>query len=57
MHVIKRENLKNGATLASDSFFPFNNSVKHAAKAGIAAIIQQGGSVDDKLSIEVADKA
>lgn len=46
-----------GAVLASDSFFPFDDSVKLAAKAGIGAIVQQGGSVNDKLSIEAADKA
>lgn len=43
--------------LASDSFFPFDDTVKLAAKAGITAIVQQGGSVNDKLSIEAADKA
>jgi len=46
-----------GAILASDSFFPFDDCVKLAAKAGIAAIIQQGGSINDKLSIEAANKA
>ncbi len=46
-----------GAILASDSFFPFDDSVKLAAKAGIGAIIQQGGSVNDKASIEAANKA
>lgn len=46
-----------GAILASDSFFPFDDSVKMAAKAGISAIVQQGGSINDKLSIEAADKA
>lgn len=46
-----------GATLASDSFFPFDDTVKLAAKLGISAIVQQGGSVNDKLSIEAADKA
>jgi phosphoribosylaminoimidazolecarboxamide formyltransferase / IMP cyclohydrolase len=45
------------AILASDSFFPFDDSVKLAAKAGITAIIQQGGSINDKLSIQAADKA
>jgi phosphoribosylaminoimidazolecarboxamide formyltransferase/IMP cyclohydrolase len=44
-----------GAILASDSFFPFDDSVKLAAKAGIAAIVQQGGSINDKLSIEAAN--
>ncbi|MGE5041788.1 MAG: bifunctional phosphoribosylaminoimidazolecarboxamide formyltransferase/IMP cyclohydrolase [Candidatus Levyibacteriota bacterium] len=49
--------LTKGAILASDSFFPFDDTVKLAAKKGIAAIVQQGGSVNDKLSIEAADKA
>lgn len=44
------------AILASDSFFPFDDSVKLAAKAGIAAIVQQGGSINDKASIEAADR-
>lgn len=46
-----------GAILASDSFFPFDDTVKLATKLGISAIVQQGGSVNDKLSIEAADKA
>ena len=46
-----------GAILASDSFFPFDDSVKAAAKAGIAAIIEQGGSVNDQLSIDAANAA
>lgn len=46
-----------GAIMASDSFFPFPDSVTLAAKAGIGAIVQQGGSINDKLSIEVADIA
>ncbi len=45
------------AILASDSFFPFDDSVKLAAEKGIAAIVQQGGSINDKASIEAADKA
>jgi phosphoribosylaminoimidazolecarboxamide formyltransferase/IMP cyclohydrolase len=45
------------AILASDAFFPFDDSVKRAAKHKIAAIIQPGGSINDKLSIEAADKA
>jgi phosphoribosylaminoimidazolecarboxamide formyltransferase/IMP cyclohydrolase len=44
------------AILASDSFFPFDDSIKLAQKAGIAAIVQQGGSINDKASIETADK-
>lgn len=43
-----------GAVLASDAFFPFPDSIEEAAKNGIAAIIQPGGSVKDK---EVVEKA
>jgi phosphoribosylaminoimidazolecarboxamide formyltransferase/IMP cyclohydrolase len=43
-------------TLASDAFFPFPDVVEAAAEAGIKAIIQPGGSVNDKLSIEACDK-
>jgi phosphoribosylaminoimidazolecarboxamide formyltransferase/IMP cyclohydrolase len=46
-----------GAILASDSFFPFDDSVQLASKAGIAAIVQQGGSVRDSDSIKAADQA
>ena len=45
-----------GAILASDSFFPFDDCVRLAAKYKIGAIIQQGGSVNDKLSIDSANK-
>jgi len=41
-----------GAILASDAFFPFNDSVKLAHEAGITAFIQPGGSVRDKDSID-----
>ncbi|MDO4789503.1 MAG: bifunctional phosphoribosylaminoimidazolecarboxamide formyltransferase/IMP cyclohydrolase [Porphyromonas sp.] len=40
-----------GAVLASDAFFPFNDCVEEAHKAGITAIIQPGGSVRDEDSI------
>jgi len=49
--------LARGAILASDSFFPFDDSVKLAAKAGIACIVQQGGSINDQTSIDAANKA
>jgi phosphoribosylaminoimidazolecarboxamide formyltransferase/IMP cyclohydrolase len=42
--------------LASDAFFPFADVVEAAAAAGIRAIVQPGGSVNDKLSIEVCDR-
>jgi phosphoribosylaminoimidazolecarboxamide formyltransferase/IMP cyclohydrolase len=42
----------NGAVLASDAFFPFDDCVKIAHAAGIAAFIQPGGSIRDNDSIE-----
>ena len=41
----------NGAVLASDAFFPFDDCVKIAHKAGISSFIQPGGSIRDKDSI------
>lgn len=41
-----------GAVLASDAFFPFNDCVQMGHEAGITAFIQPGGSVRDKDSIE-----
>ena len=45
-----------GAILASDGFFPFDDSVKTAAEAGIIAIVQPGGSMRDRDSIEAANQ-
>ncbi|WP_373537163.1 bifunctional phosphoribosylaminoimidazolecarboxamide formyltransferase/IMP cyclohydrolase [Microcoleus sp.] len=45
-----------GAILASDGFFPFDDSVKTAAGAGIIAIVQPGGSMRDQDSIEAANQ-
>lgn len=42
----------NGAVMASDAFFPFDDCVKLGHAAGITAFIQPGGSVRDKDSIE-----
>lgn len=42
----------NGAVLASDAFFPFNDCVQMAHAVGVTAIIQPGGSVRDKDSID-----
>ena len=41
-----------GAVLASDAFFPFNDSVQIAHAAGVTAFIQPGGSIRDKDSID-----
>lgn len=46
-----------GAVLASDAFFPFGDTVKLAAKAGVKAIIQPGGSIRDDESIKAAKDA
>lgn len=46
-----------GAVLASDAFFPFKDSVDAAAKAGIAAIVQPGGSLNDPEVIRAAKSA
>ena len=44
------------AVLASDAFFPFDDVVEAAHKAGITAIIQPGGAMRDQLSIDKADE-
>ena len=46
----------NGAVLASDAFFPMPDTVEEAAKAGITAIIQPGGSKRDQDSIDVCNE-
>ncbi|ACK71997.1 phosphoribosylaminoimidazolecarboxamide formyltransferase/IMP cyclohydrolase [Gloeothece citriformis PCC 7424] len=45
-----------GGYLASDGFFPFDDSVRTAAAAGITGIIQPGGSLKDKDSIKAANE-
>lgn len=45
-----------GAVLASDAFFPFRDTIDQAAKEGITAIIQPGGSMRDEESIQAADE-
>jgi phosphoribosylaminoimidazolecarboxamide formyltransferase/IMP cyclohydrolase len=46
-----------GAVLASDAFFPFPDGVEEAARAGIAAMIQPGGSVRDGEVVAAAECA
>jgi len=46
-----------GAVMASDAFFPFADSVREAAAAGIVAVVQPGGSVRDQEVIAAADEA
>jgi phosphoribosylaminoimidazolecarboxamide formyltransferase/IMP cyclohydrolase len=44
-----------GSVLASDAFFPFPDGIEAAADAGVEAVIQPGGSVNDDDVIEAAD--
>ncbi|MGH9533728.1 MAG: bifunctional phosphoribosylaminoimidazolecarboxamide formyltransferase/IMP cyclohydrolase [Terriglobales bacterium] len=45
-----------GSVLASDAFFPFPDSIEEAARHGISAVIQPGGSVKDAESVAVCDR-
>jgi phosphoribosylaminoimidazolecarboxamide formyltransferase/IMP cyclohydrolase len=45
-----------GAVMASDAFFPFPDCVEIAKAAGITAVIQPGGSVNDKLSVQYCNE-
>jgi phosphoribosylaminoimidazolecarboxamide formyltransferase/IMP cyclohydrolase len=44
-----------GAVMASDAFFPFPDCVEIAEKAGIKSVIQPGGSIRDKDSVDYCD--
>ena len=46
-----------GAVMASDAYFPFRDGVDVAARQGVTAVIQPGGSIRDAEVIEAADKA
>jgi len=57
--LVKAENFGfevKGAVMASDAFFPFSDCVEIAADAGIAAVVQPGGSIKDQDSIQMADQ-
>ncbi len=45
-----------GSVMASDAFFPFRDGIDNAAAAGIAAVIQPGGSIRDEEVIAAADE-
>ena len=47
--------LAKGAVVASDAFFPFADGLLAAAEAGVTAVIQPGGSMNDKDVIAAAD--
>ncbi len=52
----KAEDRVQGAVLASDAFFPFDDSIHQAAEAGVIALIQPGGSRRDDEVIAACDK-
>jgi len=52
----KAGNKAKGSVMSSDAFFPFRDGVDAAAKAGVTAIIQPGGSIRDKEVIQAADE-
>ena len=54
--VMKSKDRSNGSYLASDAFFPFRDGVDEAAKAGVMAIIQPGGSKRDQEVIDAANE-
>lgn len=54
--VLKAGERARGAVLASDAFFPFPDGVEEAARAGVTAIIQPGGSLRDAEVIAAADQ-
>ncbi|MEJ2418951.1 MAG: bifunctional phosphoribosylaminoimidazolecarboxamide formyltransferase/IMP cyclohydrolase, partial [Exilibacterium sp.] len=45
-----------GSAMASDAFFPFRDGIDNAARAGVSAVIQPGGSMRDEETIAAADE-
>jgi phosphoribosylaminoimidazolecarboxamide formyltransferase/IMP cyclohydrolase len=45
-----------GSVMASDAFFPFRDNIDEAARAGVTAVVQPGGSIRDKDSIQACDE-
>ena len=54
--VRKARERSRGAVLASDAFFPFRDNIDQAARAGITAVVQPGGSMRDQDSIQACDE-
>lgn len=46
----------NGSVMASDAFFPFPDCVEIAAEAGITAVVQPGGSINDSKSVDCCNE-
>lgn len=45
-----------GSVMASDAFFPFRDTIDEAAKAGVIAVVQPGGSLKDQESIDACNE-
>ena len=45
-----------GSVMASDAFFPFADSIELAAKAGVSAVIEPGGSIRDEEAFKKAEE-
>jgi phosphoribosylaminoimidazolecarboxamide formyltransferase/IMP cyclohydrolase len=54
--VMKAQSSLKGTVLASDAFFPFRDGLDEAAKAGVTAVIQPGGSIKDEEVITAANE-
>jgi len=54
--VMKSEGKSEGSVMSSDAFFPFRDGIDEAAKAGVTAVIQPGGSIRDKEVIDAANE-
>jgi phosphoribosylaminoimidazolecarboxamide formyltransferase/IMP cyclohydrolase len=54
--IMKAKNDARSSLMASDGFIPFRDVIDEAAKAGIAAIIQPGGSINDEKIIDAANE-
>src|SRR5262249_47460208 len=55
MAVRKAGERTRGSVLASDAFFPFRDNIDEAAKAGVTAVVQPGGSMRDPDSVTACD--
>jgi phosphoribosylaminoimidazolecarboxamide formyltransferase/IMP cyclohydrolase len=56
MAVRKAGERSKGSVMASDAFFPFRDNIDEAAKAGVTAVVQPGGSIRDQESIEACNE-
>jgi phosphoribosylaminoimidazolecarboxamide formyltransferase/IMP cyclohydrolase len=54
--MMKAQSSLTGTVMASDAFFPFRDGLDEAAKAGVRAVIQPGGSIKDEEVIRAADE-